>query len=136
MDKTLAELVAAQQKNLDSLLELSKKLLAALKKDAAGEKIDALLAERSLILEAVGKLDAKLKPAVEETKPAPDPAFEKLGRTVEEIMKVEAECAAEMEQEKSGLAERLHSLNKGGAALKGYRGGDVGPAPKFLSIKK
>lgn len=131
----MKELVAEQQRNLDSLLEISKTLLEALKKGGGDEKLDGMLSERSRLLEAVADLDPKLRSEVEKNGYKSDAAYQKIQLTVDGIMTLDAECAAIMEREKLNLAGRLNSLTKGGAALKGYRG-EGGFASKFLNIRK
>ncbi|MBI3582245.1 MAG: hypothetical protein HY098_09285 [Nitrospinae bacterium] len=134
MNKGLMELVAAQQRNLDALLDLSKTILEELIKGGGGERIDLILAERSAVLDEAGKLDSRLAAVVQENGRAPGPAFEKLGRTVEEIVRTESECAAAMNGKKAEVAERLRSLGRGGEALRGY--GGSGPGSRFVDIKK
>jgi len=128
------ELVAAQQKNLDALLDLSKTILEELKKGGEAERIDSMLAKRSAVLDEVGRLDSRLGAVVEENGRAPDPAYEKLGRTVEEVIRTESECTAAMNGKKAEVAGRLLSLGRGGSALRGYRGSS--PGAKFVNIKK
>ena len=127
-------MVAAQQKNLDALLALSQNLLENLKEGGLVEKTDALLAERSVLLDAVGEMDTRLRAAFEETGRVSGPAHETLMRTVGEIMRLDSESAAVMEREKSEVAGQLRYLGRGGEALKGYRG--PGQRSQFVNLKK
>lgn len=129
-------MVADLQRNLDSLLVVAGSLLVALKKGEGGDKIQGLLSERARLLDSMGKISPKLRSELEKNVDEPGETYKKINQTVGEIMELDAECVALMENEKLGVYEKLTSLNKGMSALKGYGGKGGGAASKFLNLRK
>lgn len=126
-------LTSEQQRNYDLLLKQSEKLVALIKGKDDESALEELIAARQQTIELMAGTDEKIKKAGGKQKPK---ALEKLAKTIEKILALDRESGKLLETSKSSLAEKIKTISKSVAALKGYGPGTGPGSGKFISIRK
>lgn len=135
MDK-IEKLIEEQRKNYEKLLELSSLLLKLLKEKGDKAKPEALMKERDGVINAVKKVEKRLKKYEGDIQPGHKGA-ERIGKIIEKIMKLDRQSMELLEAGKTNLRKEMKSVQKRGAAVKDYMRKDgSGGSGRFISIKE
>ncbi|GMT42458.1 MAG: hypothetical protein IEMM0002_0869 [bacterium] len=131
------DLIEEQQKNHTSLLDFSKRLIAAVKEENSDDVLETLMEKRQGIIAGISRTGKKIKKSLAGKTSLPDKkALDKLGKTIEEILALDRESGEILRKRKSSVADKMKSINMGSAAVKGYGRDKSGGTGRFISIRK
>lgn len=133
MENEIDLLIDEHCKAYELLLEQSQQLFALVEKDVDEGELESLLKRRQETIRLMESADEKIKKA--KGKPGPK-EIERIGKTIEKILKLDRESSRLLEKSKSGVAEKITEIMTNITVVKGY-GPDSGPGPgKFISVRK